>query len=157
MEFQRVNRSDPETVFVTVKNSYSTATLTTGQWAAWDVTTDQDGVGVTKPAAFNRSAKGGVISESIAHNEFGLMQIWGFRNEARGLGGSGYETSKISAGQPLHFATSGFGIQARAHNSAAVKAFYGDIWGFGMAPANTAAIATQAGTSGAYKVLIRCM
>ena len=157
MEIQRVNRSDPEQIFMTFKNSYSTATMTVGQWCAYDLVTDQDGVGVTKPAGFNRAAIAGVVTKNIAHNGFGLVQVWGHRTDARCLGGSGYETSKLSAGQPMHFNTSGFAARARAHNSAAVKAFYGAPVGFAVAPTNTAAIATQFATSGQYTVLIRCL
>ena len=54
MLFQRINRSDPEKVFIVVKNSYSTAAITVGQAVVFDYTTDQDGVGVTQPSTVLR-------------------------------------------------------------------------------------------------------
>lgn len=36
MLFQRINRSDPEKVFIIVKNSYSTASVTNGSALCWD-------------------------------------------------------------------------------------------------------------------------
>ena len=158
MQIQRLNRTDPERIFMTFKNSYSTASLTAGQWAAVDMVTDQDGISVTKPAGFNRMQIAGVSNGTIAHGSYGLLQVWGYRADARCLGGSGYETSKLSAGQPMHFLTSGFAAQAFAHNSASAKSVTGKrICGVCMVAANTAAIATQAGTSGEYKVMINCL
>jgi hypothetical protein len=36
MLFQRISRTNPEKIFVIVKNSYSTASLTNGQPVIWD-------------------------------------------------------------------------------------------------------------------------
>ena len=70
MLFQRVNRSSPEKVFIVVKNSYSTASLTNGQAVVWDWTTDKDGVGVTVGFGTNNVSCGidvaGVAVETIA-------------------------------------------------------------------------------------------
>lgn len=159
MEIVRHDRTDPERVFMTFRSRYSTAAITAGQWVAFDVGTaaNHDGISVTKPNGANRSAIAGVATHSVTDGNYGLFQIWGYRSGVRGVGGSGFETSKLSAGQPLIFATSGFGVQAFAHNSASVKAFYGKRdWGFCYAPTNTAAIATQAATSGEYDVFIKC-
>ena len=154
----RLNATGPERVFISVKNTYQTATLTPGQWVAYDIATDKDGVSVTKPVGASRVAIAGVMIDSVAHTLNGLCQIWGYTDNARCLGGSGSLTSKITAGQPLKFATSGFGAQAFARNSAALKSGHGKFaCGIGIEPTNTAAIDTQAGTSGAYKVLVRCM
>ena len=49
MLFARVNRTNPEKVFIVAYNSYSTASLTDGQAVIWDYATDADGVGTTKP------------------------------------------------------------------------------------------------------------
>ena len=158
MMFQRLNESDPERIFVSVKNSYSTATLTAGQWAAYDLVTDQDGVGVTKPVGASRSFVAGVCIESIAHNAFGKVQVWGFRDDAQCLGGSGSLTSKLTAGQAMKFAVSGFAAQAYARTAAQVNSAHGRRpVGICMAPTNTAALATQAGTAGQYTVMITCL
>ena len=36
MNFQRINRSSPEKVFVVAYNSYGTAAITNGQGVNWD-------------------------------------------------------------------------------------------------------------------------
>ena len=92
MQIQRVNRSDPEQILFELRNSYSTATLNVGQWCAYDIVTDKDGVGVTKPAGFNRMSIAGVVAQSMQHNQYGLVQAWGYRAGARCLGGSGLNT-----------------------------------------------------------------
>lgn len=74
--FQRINRSDPEKIFCTVFNTYTTATLTNGQAVMWDYPTDKDGLGVTRPTARATSAgmaAAGIIAESIASGAYGLM------------------------------------------------------------------------------------
>ena len=158
MEFQRARREDPERIFMVVRNSYSTASLTNGQWCSWDIVTDKDGFSVTKPAGVNRYSVAGVVVEAIPHAEYGLAQVWGYKADARCLGGSGSVTSKISGGTPLYFATSGFAAQAPARLSAVVKGGLGKrFFGNAIEPLNTAAIATFVGTSGAYEVLIRCL
>ena len=158
MEFQRVNRSDPERIFVVVRNSYSTAALSDGQWVAWDLVTDKDGVNVTKPSGQLRNATAGVVVETIAHAEYGLLQVWGYKSNARCLGGTGLGTSKISNATPLYLQTSGFAAEAIPTTSGASKSDQSKFpCGLGIEPLNTAALATQAGTSGAYEVFVRCI
>jgi hypothetical protein len=102
VRLQRVNRTDPEKVFLVVKNTYSTASLTAGQAVQWDYYTDKDGVGVTRPRARATSggaAVAGVVAETITHNNYGLIQVYGYcasarvRNETSGVA--------MSAGAPL--------------------------------------------------------
>jgi hypothetical protein len=87
MLFQRINRSDPEKVFIVVKNSYLTASLTNGQAVCWDWTTDADGVSVSIPTATENVAGGtdfaGVAAETIAHNAYGLIQVYGYHSAAK--------------------------------------------------------------------------
>ena len=100
----------------------------------------------------------GVAVESIAHNDYGKVQVWGYNSAAQCLGGSGSLTSKLTAGQPMKFATSGFAAQAFARNSAALKSAHGKkSVGIVIEPLNTAALATQAGTAGQYEVMITCL
>jgi hypothetical protein len=80
MLFRRINRSNPEKIFIVVMNSYSTASLTNGQAVMWDATTDADGVSVTKPAAVTGVSIAGVAAETIAHNAYGLVQCWGYHS-----------------------------------------------------------------------------
>lgn len=84
MLFQRVNRSNPEKVFIVAKNSYSSASLTNGQAVIWDWTTDGDGVGVTAATATTNVSCGvdvaGVAAETIAAGGYGLLQVYGYHS-----------------------------------------------------------------------------
>jgi hypothetical protein len=83
MLFQRINRSDPEKIFIIVKNSYSTASLTNGQFVRWDHDTDCDGVGVTVGTEDQGYSAAGVVCETIAADAYGLIQTYGYHNAAR--------------------------------------------------------------------------
>jgi len=87
MLFQRVNRTNPERIFIVAKNSYSTASLTNGQCVIWDWTTDVDGVGVTLATATENVAAGfdvaGIASETIAAGDYGLLQVYGYHSAVR--------------------------------------------------------------------------
>ena len=87
MIFQRVNRSDPEKIFIVAYNSYSTASLTNGQAAMWDVATDYNGVSVTKPVSIatqlGGSSMAGIVAETIAAGSYGLVQVYGYHSAVR--------------------------------------------------------------------------
>jgi len=87
MLFQRISRTDPEKIYIVVKNSYSTASLSNGQPVIWDWTTDVDGVGVTLATATENVSAGqdvaGVAAEAIAHNAYGLLQVYGYHSAVR--------------------------------------------------------------------------
>ena len=87
MLFQRINRSDPEKVFITAYNSYSTASLTNGQAVIWDWTTDGDGVGVTLATATENVSAGqdvaGIAAATIVSGEYGLIQVYGYHSAVR--------------------------------------------------------------------------
>lgn len=155
MEFQRVNRSDPERIYVIAKAGEA---LTAGRWYAWDMVTAQDGVTVKKAVGFNRNNIAGVAVLTVASGDYSPMQVWGYHGSARCAGGDGSATSKLSAGVPMHFNTSGYAARKAARTSAGAKNDYGKFCcGIAIAPTNTAAINTQESTSGAFKVFIRCL
>ena len=158
MEISRLNRTDPERVFMTFKNSYSTASLTAGQWCAFDATTDEDGVSVTKPAALNLSSIAGVVTQTITSGSYGLVQVWGFRSDARCTGGTGGSAaSKATSGKPLFFSASGFAAAALARTTVHMKRDNGAFpCGVVYSPTNTAARVTQL-TTAQYKVMIKCL
>ena len=87
MLFQRVNRTNPEKVFIVAKNSYGTASLTNGQCVIWDWTTDVDGVGVTLATATENVSAGqdvaGIATETIAAGDYGLLQVYGYHSAVR--------------------------------------------------------------------------
>lgn len=86
MLYKQINRSDPEKVFITVKNSWSTAALSAGEAVAWDYTTDCDGVSVTLSPAAQAQDNGSfafagiVADETINVDQFGLIQVWGYNS-----------------------------------------------------------------------------
>lgn len=104
MVFQRINRTDPEKVFVVVFNSYSTAAITVGQVVQWDHQTDIDGVGVTRPTARATAAgfavAGAVASASIAAGAYGLVQVYGYHASLRVRTVTG-GTPAVAKGRPL--------------------------------------------------------
>ena len=106
MLFRRINRSDPEKVFVVVMNGYSTASLQNGYVVEWDFTTLVDGLGVTQPTATTVSlgnAAAGVAVETIAHNAYGLVQVYGYHAavHARKCTSATTSTDLIQLGMPL--------------------------------------------------------
>ena len=103
MIFQRINRSDPEKVFVIAKNSYNSGALANGYAVAWDFITDKDGVGVTLPLA--RATNGGfafagVAAEAIAAGAYGLIQVYGYHSATRTRSKTG-SAPGIHMGRPL--------------------------------------------------------
>ena len=87
MLFQRVNRTNPERIFIVAKNSYGTASLTNGQAVIWDWTDDGDGIGVTLATATNLVSAGqdvaGIATETIASGDYGLLQVYGYHSAVR--------------------------------------------------------------------------
>ena len=89
MQWSRINRSNPEKIFITVYNSWSTASLTNGQAVIWDFAGDANGVSVTKPtdatgrAGHYGSAFAGIVAETIASGSYGLVQVYGYHSAVR--------------------------------------------------------------------------
>ena len=158
MEFQRINRTDPERVFVVVKNTYSTASLSANQWVAWDVFTDNDGVAVTKPTVALQMCLAGVAVETVANGDYGLIQVWGYRSGARCSGGSGLNTSKVSSGGYLYMKTNGFAVHAlhTLASTVTIKPWQLDKVGHFIVPTSTAAKVTSA-TTWVGNVFIKCL
>ena len=141
-----------------VRNSYSTAAMSNGQWVGWDIVTDQDGYSITKISGAIRGAVAGCVVQPIAIGEYGLLQVWGYKRDARCTGGSGSVTSKLTVGRPMYISTSAFSVRAMERTSVPLKTDYGKFpVGVCIAPLNTAGKTTSAATSVQYKVLIRCL
>ena len=101
---QRINRDDPEKIFINVQSIYSTAALAAGDMVCYDVAT-YDGVRVTQPATANLHLSCGAAAEAIAVNGFGLVQAWGFRDDIDVDG-----TTGLGAGDPLKIADGSFDL-----------------------------------------------
>lgn len=116
MLFQRLNRSDPEKVFIVVKNSYSTAAITVGQAVAWDYTTDADGVGVTQPTTALITMPCGIVEyASIAAGDYGLVQVYGHNANALVDG-----TTGVGVGTRLRLTNASFAL---SHMTTALDTF----------------------------------
>jgi hypothetical protein len=127
MLFGRINRSNPEKVFISVYNSYSTASVTNGQGVIWDFATDADGVGVTRPTARATNAgmaAAGVVAETIASGDYGLLQVYGYHSAVRMRTVTGGSPA-IVAGRPLviNVAGSVFCLESVSTASIAVLTF----------------------------------
>jgi len=142
MLFQRVKRSDPEKVFVVAKNSYSTASLTAGQPVIWDYTTDADGVGVTIPTAQSGAAACGITVGTIAHNAYGLFQVYGYNSDAIVDGGT-----DVTAGNDLTMNAAAFELYKKSTASTTVQ-----DWTCGFALADM-----TAATAAATAIFVKCL
>ena len=151
MLFQRINRSNPEKVFIVVYNSYSTASLTNGQAVNWDFITDCDGVGVTMPLA--RATNGGVaaagiVAETIAAGSYGLLQVYGYHSAVRCRSVTA-GTPNIAKGRPLAMNAAGsvFCLESFATGSAVIQ----------IAPCGFALAASAIWTTAAIAAFIKCL
>ena len=79
MLFKRVSRAQPEQVFIVAKN-VSGSTLTAGYSAVFDISASVDGVRVTQASSFDLQAFAGVADSDIANNDYGLLQVYGYRS-----------------------------------------------------------------------------
>jgi len=128
MLFQRINRNNPEKVFVVVYNSFSSAAITVGQGVIWDFATDADGVSVTRPSAratnAGTAAAGVVADASIAAGAYGLLQVYGYHSSVRVRTVTG-GTPAVAAGRPLAINVAGsvFCLESMSTASTAVIVF----------------------------------
>lgn len=126
MLFARINRANPEKVFVVAKNSYATASLTNGQAAIWDYATDGDGVGVTLPtdgtgrAGHYGTAFAGIAAETIASGAYGLLQVYGYHSATRVRSATGGNPA-IAAGTGLTCVGAVFALESYAAAAAATS------------------------------------
>lgn len=151
MLFKRISRTQPERVFIVVSNGYSTASLTNGQPVMWDMG-DANGVSVTQPsAAFKRgSAFAGIVSETIAAGDYGLIQVYGHHTAVIVDSST---TADIYTGAPLYMSVAAFNLEGPYLASGTTDEVYFDL--------RTAACALEAygsvGTTGTIKAQIFAM
>jgi len=151
MLFKRISRSDPERVFIVCSNGYTTASLTNGQPVMWDMG-DANGVSVTQPsAAFKRGhAFAGVVAETIASGEYGLVQVYGYHSAVIVDSST---TADIYTGAPLYMSVNAFNLEGPYLASGTTDEVYFD--------ARAVACALEAygsvGTTGTIKAQIFAM
>ena len=103
MLFARINRANPEKIFVVCLNSSTTTALSNGQAVSWDYVTDGNGYSVMRPVAravTAGAACAGVVAEAIASGDYGLVQAWGYHSAARVRAKTGADPEMV-AGGPL--------------------------------------------------------
>lgn len=142
MLFQRINRTDPEKIFIVAKNSYSTASLTAGMPVIWDYATDGDGVGVTIPTAQSGIAAAGITVGTIASGAYGLFQVYGYNADAIVDGGT-----DVAAGDDLTMNAAAFELYKKSTASTAVL---DHSCGFALA-------AITAATAAATAIFVKCL
>jgi hypothetical protein len=81
MLFKRVSRSNPEVVYIVVQN-VSGSTATAGYSVVFDVGANVNGVRVTQASTADLQAYAGVADSDIANNDYGLVQVYGYRSSA---------------------------------------------------------------------------
>ena len=96
MLFKRLNRDQPEQVFVVAENNEG-ATIDIDATVQVDTTTDVDGVKVRDMDTGDLYAFMGVADAAIADNNFGLIQVYGYRSTSQIL----TTDTSIAAGLPL--------------------------------------------------------
>lgn len=83
MIFQRVNRTDPERVFIVARNSEG-GTLNKDDCCIWETASASvDGVRVRQPDTSHSGSVVGVIDAAIADGAYGLVQVFGYRSTSR--------------------------------------------------------------------------
>lgn len=82
MLFKRVSRNTAEKIFMVVQN-VSGSTATAGYALVFDVGASVDGVRVTQASATDLQAFAGVADSDIANNDYGLVQVYGYRSSVR--------------------------------------------------------------------------
>lgn len=117
MLFKRISRASPEVVFVVAKN-VSGGTITAGYSCNWDTGASADGVRVTQSATASLQAYAGVADSDIANNDYGLLQVYGYRSSIRIYSSTG----SSAAGDNLGTVNAQWGLLPAA-SSGTSKAF----------------------------------
>lgn len=82
MLFKRVSRISAEKIFMVVQN-VSGSTATAGFALAFDISASVDGVRVSQCKTTSNQAFAGLADSDIANNDYGLIQIYGYRSSGR--------------------------------------------------------------------------
>jgi hypothetical protein len=83
MLWQRLNVSDPEKLFIIVKNTEG-STLNADDVVAWATApASVDGVAVRQPDTSHPASIVGVLDAALANGSYGLCQVYGYRSTSR--------------------------------------------------------------------------
>lgn len=101
MQFQHIDRSDPEIAYAAIKN-ISGGTLSAGAAAFYDAAT-ADGISVSAGTAINKYLFAGIVASALSNSSYGRAQVYGVCSAYIGLGSS---TVSVAAGAQLDSVTS---------------------------------------------------
>ena len=80
MMFQRVNRTDPEKIFVVVQNNEGASLAANSTCALETASASIDGLKVRQPDTGLTFSFIGIVDAAIADQAYGLVQIYGYRS-----------------------------------------------------------------------------
>jgi len=153
MLFARINRTDPEKVFIVCKNGYSTAALSNGQAVMWDMG-DADGVSVTKPSGTTKGhAFAGVVAETIAIAGYGLVQVYGYHSAVRV--DCSTTAKNIYTGTPVYMRVNAFNLKGAPYTSGATAEV--GIYTYNAPAAVALAAYTLVGTTGTIACIVHAL
>lgn len=75
MQFQQINRDDPEKVFAAIKNAAGT-TMSAGA-AAFYVVSSGDGISVSNAGSVRQWAFAGIVKSALDNGDYGRAQVYG--------------------------------------------------------------------------------
>jgi hypothetical protein len=79
--FKRLNREQPEQVFIVVQNNIGSGTAMAANSAVQlDISTSVDGIKAVKPTTAGLPAFLGICDAAIADQDYGLVQVFGYRS-----------------------------------------------------------------------------
>jgi len=108
MLFQRINRSDPEKVFMVVKAGEN---LLAGRPVCIQFTGTDDGlIGMLANAAGDGASTVGIADGAIASGGYGLVQVFGFRSSAKVLGASNFSVNQHAILNVMHASSGGLSM-----------------------------------------------
>jgi hypothetical protein len=83
MLFKRLNREQPEQIFIVVQNTIGSGTAMVANGVAQlDITTAVDGVKAVVPTTAGLWCFLGIIDAAIADQDYGLVQVYGYRSSS---------------------------------------------------------------------------
>lgn len=83
MIFQRLNRTDPEKIFIVCRNSEG-ATQSKDDVCTWETNSASvDGVRVRQPDTSHSGSVVGVVDADLTDTSYGLVQVYGYRSSSK--------------------------------------------------------------------------
>ena len=155
MIFQRLNRSDPEKVFMVARNSEG-ATQNADDVCSWETASASiDGTRVRQPDTSTAGNVVGIVDAAITDGSYGLVQIYGYRTTSRvfqtntSQDTGAFLEASLGAAHLSSYATS---LTQASSTTVSITYRPGPFFVLGESVASSAASATISA-----KVFLRCM